>query len=64
MSGERVVMLVEVTADDEGRMDVRIDSELDQATAHRVLAQIVAQANPNADRADEVEAFGAARRRR
>lgn len=58
------VLTVEVFADDEGTLTVVPTTDLDEADAARVLAMVADQLNPALDRADEVQAWGAGRRRR
>lgn len=59
----QLVLSVDVYADDEGHLTVVPDTDLDEATASRVLAQVADQLNPARTRAEEVQAWGADRRR-
>lgn len=63
MSGERVVMLVEVSVDEEGELSCKIDSDMAQEDAYRVLQTVAEQVNPHQSRAQEAGSFGAGRRR-
>ena len=65
MRGERVLFKMLATADERGelRFDF-LDVEVDQAQLSALLQVAADKASPNLDRADEVEAFGAGRRRR
>jgi len=61
--GEHVLTL-SVFLTDTGQVNVKIDSDRTQDEVAALLEVVAEQIQPPRDRADEVEAWGAARRRR
>lgn len=62
MSGERILKL-ELIAHEDGRLEIDVDTERTPAEVRTLLEMVAGQIAPQ-DRAEEVGAFGAGRRRR
>lgn len=62
MSGERILKLELITHED-GKLEIDVDTDRTPAEVRTLLELVIAQIAPQ-DRAEEVGAFGATRRRR
>ena len=62
MSGRRLVLVLEIYTDEQGKLDAKVDTDLSPADAANLIGVVMDQIDPTRDRADEVEAWGARRR--